>query len=112
MATSSPRGPSGLIPRVRFTFINGGAAGNHTLTGIAADGNDKLISVWQLNLTLNEAQPNTTNSWGPADLTSEFSITAANTINNTGGTATSGDLLVVIWYDHDWGLKSQIASLA
>ena len=37
-----------------------------------------------------------------ADLSSEFSITAADTINNTGGTATTGDLLLVFWYDDDW----------
>ncbi len=112
MGSSSPRGPSGIIPRVRFYLIDGGAAGNHTLTGIKSDGNDKLISVWAINLTLTEATPNTTLAWTPVDLTSEFSITAADTINNTGGTATTGDLLVVFWYDHDWGVKDQIASLA
>lgn len=40
-----------------------------------------------------------------ADLTSEFSITAANTINNAGGTSTlGGQLLVLIWESDERGL--------
>ena len=38
-----------------------------------------------------------------ADLSSEFTITAANTINNTGGTASTNGLLLVKWYDTDYG---------
>lgn len=34
-----------------------------------------------------------------ADLTSEFTISAANTINNTGGTASSGGKLLVLYLD-------------
>lgn len=46
-----------------------------------------------------------------ANLTSEFTITAANTINNTGGTATVGDLLLVSWYDEDLGETTNPAHL-
>ena len=35
-----------------------------------------------------------------ADLTSEFTVSAANTINNTGGTATTSDDLVVTYWDN------------
>jgi membrane-associated protease RseP (regulator of RpoE activity) len=40
-----------------------------------------------------------------AELTSEFSITAADTINNTGGTSTAGqDVLVLAWVSDTRGL--------
>lgn len=38
---------------------------------------------------------------GIEDLTSEFSITAANTINNTGGSVTTGRALVVLAFESD-----------
>lgn len=69
---------------IKQALVNGGAAGNITVTGIEA--NDELVSV--LHYTAGAAL---------ADLTGEFSITAANTINNTGGTATTGDQLWVTW---------------
>ena len=37
----------------------------------------------------------------PVDVTSEFSIGAANTIANAAGTATTGGLLIVLWCDKD-----------
>jgi hypothetical protein len=41
---------------------------------------------------------------GLSDLTSEFSISAANTITNAGGTATTGStLLVLVWESDDRG---------
>ena len=70
---------------VQKALISGGAAGNHTVTGILL--NDVLVCVWEQNGT----------SGLLTDLTSEFSITADNTINNTGGTATTGDTLIVEW---------------
>ena len=107
------RSPTAVIPNVRRSYIDGGAAGNHTVTGIDAQ-DDRLLSVWVLNLTLNEAAPNTTATWAPVDLTSEFQgtnlgITADNTITNTGGTATTGDLLIVEWEDHDYGRETEVA---
>jgi hypothetical protein len=67
----------------RLAVIAGGAAGNLTVTGIRTV--DKLINV--LNLT------------DGGDLVAEFTISAANTINNTGGTSTAGDKLLVRYYD-------------
>ncbi len=79
----------GAIPRdaVATTIIAGGAAGNHTVTGIKAA--DTLVSVLHVDFT--DA------SETGADLTSEFTISAVNTINNTGGTATTGGFLVVTY---------------
>ena len=77
-------------PQTKQAVISGRAAGNHTVSGIAT--NDTLISV----LHLKGASGRLT---GAADLTSEFSITAANTINNTTGTATTSGVLVVSYLD-------------
>lgn len=78
-----------IRPDLRVTLVAGGAAGNITVSGIAVG--DEIISV----LLFETAAAIATVS----DLTAEFSITAANTINNTGGTATSNDQLMVIWND-------------
>lgn len=75
---------------VKVFLAAGAAAGNVTVTGIATG--DKLVSV----LRMIGAGTDVTDV---SDLTSEFSITAANTINNTGGTATSGSKLVVLYLD-------------
>jgi|GEM_PF-6886331 len=72
---------------LKATVVAGAAAGNVTVTGIAAD--DTLIAVLHLDMGGN----------AETDLTSEFSITAANTINNTGGTATTNDTLLVLYFD-------------
>jgi len=72
---------------VKAALVAGGAAGDFTVTGIATA--DNLVMV--LHYTTGAAL---------ADLTSEFSITAANTINNDGGTATTSDQLVVIYQDN------------
>lgn len=72
--------------------ISGGAAGNHTVTGIAVE--DQLIAV--LHITGDGTQLT-----GGATLTSEFSITAANTINNTGGTSSANGVLIVTYLDKD-----------
>ena len=72
---------------IKTALIAGGAAGDFTVTGITTA--DTLIMV--LHYTTGAAL---------ADLTSEFSITATNTINNAGGTATTSDQLVVIYQDN------------
>lgn len=46
------------------------------------------------------------------DLTSEFSISADDTLSNSGGTDTTGMTLIVRWYDADWGYTSQLSQLA
>lgn len=61
--------------------IAGGAAGNLTVTGILAG--DVLVLVQDLTTGLN--------------LETEFTITADNTINNTGGTSTAGHATIVVW---------------
>lgn len=85
-----------LAGAVKTTVIDGGAAGDRTVTGIAVG--DALRSVLKLDFTLAEGAPNV-RTWAAADLTSEFAITAANTINNAGGTDTTGAVLVVVYED-------------
>jgi len=77
------------VGAVKATLIDGGAAGDHTVTGIKTD--DTLVAV----LFIDATDASETYS----DLTSEFSITGDNTINNAGGTDTSGGGLVVIYED-------------
>jgi len=79
----------GAIPRDALvqTIIAGGSAGAHTVTGIAVA--DTLISVIELDMT--DA------SETGADLLSEFTISAANAIDNTAGTDTTGGFLVVAY---------------
>ena len=78
-------------PRTYQAVVAGGAAGDITVTGITTD--DDLVGVIEFA------------SGVPTDRTAEFTITATNTINNTGGTSTAGDTLVVTYtrrgnYDH------------
>ena len=88
-----PFGVTRILNRVageqslRQVRIAGGAAGNHTVTGIALG--DTLISV------LHHTQ-----GADMADLTSEFSITATDTINNAAGTNTTSDDLIVLYQDN------------
>lgn len=70
----------------KTAVANGGSAGNITVTGIATT--DVLEAVLYFPISTGTVT-------GVSDLTSEFSITAANTINNTGGTATTGGKLEV-----------------
>ena len=72
---------------LRQTLVDGSAAGDITVTGIGAE--DELVSVLAIDAT--DASEDF------SDLTDEFSITAAGTINNAGGTATTGKGLLVTW---------------
>ena len=83
----------------RVLLVSGGTAGDHTVTGIREG--DKLVSVLHY-----------TPATSFADLTSEFIgkdattgngaiIAADDTINNTGGTDTSSDQLLVVWEAYD-----------
>jgi hypothetical protein len=74
---------------VRQAVIAGGAAGAHVATGILTT--DRLVSVVQLNRDGTAANINI------ADLTSEFAISDDDEIDNAGGTATTGDSLLVTW---------------
>lgn len=80
--------PAGFLKQ---KVVTGGAAGNFTVTGIATA--DELVSVVRLN------RDGTAANIDIADITSEFTISAADTINNTGGTNTTGDSLLVTYID-------------
>lgn len=74
---------------LKATLIAGGAAGDHTVTGIRPA--DTLVAV----LFVDATDASETYS----DLTAEFTISADDTINNAGGTDTTGGGLVVIYED-------------
>lgn len=76
-----------VAPSLVQTVVAGGAAGDHAVADIAAT--DELVSVLQIDAT--DA------SEVVADLTAEFSVSAADTINNDGGTDTTGGFLVVTY---------------
>lgn len=78
-----------IRPDLRVTLVAGGSAGDHTVTGIAVG--DEIVFIGHFSTAAAIATL--------ADLTSEFSITAAATINNTDGTDTTNDQLMVIWND-------------
>lgn len=66
--------------------IAGAAAGNHTVTGIATT--NTLIAVVHVDDTTHAA----------TDKTSEYTISATNTINNTSGTTSVGSHIVVVYF--------------
>lgn len=74
---------------LKTTLVAGGSAGAHTVTGIAVG--DELAFVGHFSTAASIATL--------ADLTSEFSISDTNEIDNTDGTDTSSDQLMVIWVD-------------
>jgi beta-galactosidase GanA len=76
---------SHIVPNLVIAPIAGGSAGDHTVTGIKVT--DKLLAVMHWTPT----------TLVPANLLSEFTISAADTINNDGGTDTSSDFLVVFY---------------
>lgn len=75
------------IPAVGLeaAVVAGAVAGDITVTGIRAE--DDLVAVFFHD------------PGGPSltDLTSEFTITADDTINNTGGTSTAAGTVMVVW---------------
>jgi hypothetical protein len=73
---------------VKKATMAGGAAGDITVSGVAVG--DVLVAVYS-------AADNGSSAPTIASLLSEFSVTATNTINNTGGTSTSGKSLIVVW---------------
>jgi hypothetical protein len=83
---------------LKVSAIAEGAAGNHTVTGITTA--DKILSVAGATMALSEGTPNTID-YTAVNLTAEFSITAANTINNTGGTSLADGWALVVWLDVD-----------
>ena len=78
--------PSALSADTYNTLeVPGGVAGNLTVAGLNAG--DTLIAVGGVK----------TSDQTYVDFSSQFTITANNTINNSGGSATTGYELVVVW---------------
>lgn len=80
---------------IKSALINGGLAGDHTVTGIAVG--DGLFGVYRLEIDTEDIKTMT-------DLAGEFvgenkGITGDNTINNTGGTNTTGDQILIFYED-------------
>jgi hypothetical protein len=92
-----------VVAATKQVAIAGGAAGPLTVTGIKTT--DRLISVLRVDLDATAANIDVD------DLTSEFSISAADTITNAGGSATTGDKLIVTYETGDVSIgKALIAS--
>lgn len=80
----------------KVTLVDGGAAGDFTVTGITTADRLAFVGLFETKASIATL----------SDLTAEFAITGANTINNTGGTATTNDQLMVVWEDADAGADS------
>lgn len=78
----------GAVRKLAHTSVGiaGGAAGAHTVTGILTT--DVLVSVVHVDDTTHVA----------TDKTSEYTISGADTIDNTGGTASTGAHVVVTYH--------------
>lgn len=75
---------------LKAALISGDVAGDHTVTGIAAG--DELVLVALIEVDTGALVD-------VDDLTSEFTIKAADTIENLGGTDTTGSKLLVLYLD-------------
>jgi hypothetical protein len=83
---------------LRVTAVSEGAAGNFTVSGITTS--DTLVAVVGVKLVLSEGTPNTI-AFSAVNITSEFTITAVDTINNDGGTSLADTIVFVFWLDAD-----------
>lgn len=70
--------------KLERSTIAGDVAGDHTVAGVGAS--DTLVSVVRV-----------TAAGAYSVITSEFTVDAANTLNNDAGTDTSDDILHVEW---------------
>lgn len=75
------------MDKVVIGLVDGGSAGDHTLAGVALG--DRLVFVGHISTKASIATL--------ADITSEFTISATDTLNNGGGTDTSSDQLFVFY---------------
>jgi len=78
----------GQIRTIAVTMQPGKAAGDHTIDGHLPASGSLLISVRQIAAAFAN---------NGTDRTGEFSITGHNLINNTGGTDTTGDFIIVTY---------------
>lgn len=93
---STGRAITAVASGIKQAVIAGGSAGALTVTGIAAT--DRLVGVVRLDVAVDTGTSASGNKVQSASaLTSEFTVSAANTIDNTAGTDTTGDLLLVTW---------------
>ena len=87
--------PTGIVRQAR---IAGGSAGDLTVTGIKTT--DKLVSVIRFDVATDTGDNATGNKvQAVTNIVSEFTVSAANTINNVGGTDTTGDVLLVTYLE-------------
>lgn len=101
-------------PLVKSAVVTGGVAGDLTVAGIKP--NDEIVSVVGISgntqvlaaggvagdltatgVAVGDVLKSVINLSDLTDITAEFSITAADTINNTGGNTTATDVLLVVW---------------
>jgi hypothetical protein len=75
---------------LKRAVVAGGAAGDFTVAGIAPG--DQLVAVLHF-------QGDGSSLTGLEDLTAEFGITEADTINNAEGTPTTNGFLLALWVD-------------
>ncbi len=80
---------------MKLTLVNGAAAGNHTVAGITTE--DRIVWIGHATTLVSIASM--------ATLTGEFTISAANTVENAGETDTSNDQLWVLWEDASAGAE-------
>jgi hypothetical protein len=72
---------------LQFAMIGEGAAGAFTIAGITT--RDKILKVWKVSIPADVI--------ACTDVTSTFTITAANTVNS-GATSLVDSFALVIWY--------------
>lgn len=89
---------------VQMTAIAGGAAGDHVVTGISPF--DRIVSVIRLNRDATAANIDI------SAITGEFTISDDDEINNTGGTNTTGDSLLVTYQEIGFRLGDASALIA
>jgi hypothetical protein len=80
-----------IPPRIHVSGVAGAAAGAHAVPGILAT--DTLLSV--LAVDVRDASAAIT------DVTAQYTVTGAGTIDNTGGTTSANLLLLVTWRNQD-----------
>jgi hypothetical protein len=90
------------MKQIEVVVSDGATAGNFTITGIQPSNTLKKVYFVKINstgVTILSIPVLQTSNLDSTDITSEFSITAANTVNNSGGTNTTGGVVVFI-YSH------------
>lgn len=98
MSPGGKSGTTGVHPAFASANIAGGAAGNHTVTGIS--GQRSLLAL-VIAIDHDPAGGGAgISTLAVTVITSEFTVSADNQINNTGGTDTTGMTLVILWTDN------------